>query len=85
MIGGRSPAEYLSQIQTHPQVGLENAEMDAILRSHFIEPSLLRQDSFEAFLPIEKQLLKLIEAAMGKNISQDDVAELETATDEIDV
>ncbi|EBL1410476.1 DUF262 domain-containing protein [Salmonella enterica] len=86
MIGGRSPAEYLSQIQTHPQVGLENAEMDAILRSHFIEPSLLRQDSFEAFFADrKKQLLKLIEAAMGKNISQDDVAELETATDEIDV
>ncbi|HFY9634381.1 TPA: hypothetical protein ACIITR_004644, partial [Salmonella enterica] len=68
MIGGRSPAEYLSQIQTHPQVGLEDAEMDAILRSHFIEPSLLRQDSFEAFFADrKKQLLKLIEAAMGKN------------------
>ncbi|EHU0193528.1 hypothetical protein KYZ92_002828, partial [Salmonella enterica subsp. enterica] len=77
---------YLSQIQTHPQVGLEDAEMDAILLSHFIEPSLLRQDSFEAFFADrKKQLLKLIEAAMGKNISQDDVAELETATDEIDV
>lgn len=54
MIGGRAPAEYLSQIQTHQQVGLDDAEMDIILRSHFIEPSLLRQDGFDAFFADRK-------------------------------
>ncbi|EAO2684589.1 DUF262 domain-containing protein [Salmonella enterica] len=83
MIGGRAPAEYLSQIQTHQQVGLDDAEMDIILRSHFIEPSLLRQDDFDAFFADrKKQLLKLIEQAMGKSIIQDDEFEPEPETEE---
>jgi len=35
--------------------------------SHLIEPSLIRQDNFEAFMKDRQQkLLALIEAAMGK-------------------
>ncbi|HGY1466644.1 TPA: DUF262 domain-containing protein [Klebsiella aerogenes] len=85
MIGGKSPAEYLAQIQMHKQVGLEDTEMDAILRSHFIEPSLLRQNDFaEFFEDRKKQLLRLIEQAMGKKITQDEVAESEREIEEFE-
>lgn len=77
MIGGKSPADYLSQIQNHQQVGLSDEDMDAILESHFISPQLLRTDDFEAFFENRKQqLLALIEQAMGKRISQEDMSEI---------
>lgn len=67
MIGGKAPSLYLAQIQSHAQVLLNAAGMDAILKSHAIEPSLLRADSFEAFYAARRAtLLALIERAMGK-------------------
>lgn len=67
MIGGRAPSLYLAQIQTHVQVQLSDAAMDAILGSHVIDPTLLRGDAFEAFYAARKAaLLGLVERAMGK-------------------
>jgi len=80
MIGGQAPSAYLAQLQTHTQVQLADGEMDAILRSHVMDPSLLRVDSFEAFYSARKAaLLGLVGRAMGKaptapttNVSDDD-------------
>src|SRR5690606_28375296 len=64
MIGGSAPSEYLAHIQRHTQVQLSDDEMDAILRSHAIDPALLRADSFAAFYKARKAaLLVLVERA----------------------
>ncbi|HWJ40666.1 MAG TPA: hypothetical protein VNT29_06015, partial [Candidatus Limnocylindrales bacterium] len=67
MIGGKAPSQYLEQIRSHPQVQIAPAEQDDILRSHLIDPALLRADDFEASFVARKQaLLQLIADAMGK-------------------
>lgn len=71
MIGGRAPSQYLAQIQNHAQVRLLDAGMDEILRTHLIDPALLRADNFEAFYAARKAaLLAIIERAMGKSLAQ---------------
>jgi hypothetical protein len=46
---------------------LTNAEMDEILKSHVIDPALLRGDSFDEFYAARKaSLLAVVERAMGK-------------------
>lgn len=87
MIGGRAPSEYLAQIQKHAQVQLPDAEMNEILGTHLIETSLLRADDFDAFYGARKaELLRLIEKAMGKVITQatESVADDGDADDEDD-
>lgn len=69
IIGGVAPSEYLSKLekgsQTTPSIVREN--LDLFLKSHLIDPNLLRTDSFEAFLADrQKRLLALIEKATGK-------------------
>jgi hypothetical protein len=67
MIGGKAPSQYLAQIQGHAQVKLANAAMDSILKSHVIDPVLLRADSFKEFYAARKTaLLAIVERAMGK-------------------
>jgi hypothetical protein len=67
MIGGKAPSLYLAQIQSHAQVQLSDPAMDVILRSHVVDPALLRGDSFEQFYAARKAaLLGLVERAMGK-------------------
>jgi hypothetical protein len=66
-IGGSAPSKYLAQLQSEPQVKLTNAEMDDILKSHVIDPALLRGDSFQEFYAARKAaLLAIVERAMGK-------------------
>ncbi len=69
IVGGVAPSEYLSKLergsQTTPPIAREN--LDFYLRSHLIDPDLLRADSFDAFLvDRQKRLLALIEQATGK-------------------
>ncbi|SAL79936.1 GmrSD restriction endonuclease domain-containing protein [Caballeronia telluris] len=69
IIGGVAPSEYLAKLEagnsTAPPIG--RARLDEHLESHFIDPVLLRGDSFEAFMSDrQKRLLALIEDAMGK-------------------
>lgn len=68
-IGGAAPSDYLSKLEngnsTTPPIPHDT--LNDYLRSHLIEPELLRSDSFEAFMDDrQKRLLSLIEAAMGK-------------------
>jgi len=71
MIGGRAPSLYLSQIQEHAQVKLGGAAMDDILKSHLIEPALLRADKFYDFYKARKAaLLEIIERTMGKVLAE---------------
>ena len=63
-IGGVAPSVYLARIQKAQ--GLGTAEMDAILRSHLIEPELLRADDFAGFVASRKRrLADLAARAMG--------------------
>jgi hypothetical protein len=78
IIGGVAPSEYLAKLekgdkQTPP---IEPARMDAYLRSHLIDPAILRRDDFDAFMvDRQKRLLGLIEQATGKAAYTGEVAE----------
>ncbi|NJS15192.1 MAG: hypothetical protein HC788_11995, partial [Sphingopyxis sp.] len=51
------------------QVQISEAEQDSILRSHLIDPALLRSDDFNGLMAKRKSaLLEVISAAMGKAI-----------------
>ncbi len=46
---------------------MSSERLDGYLKSHLIDPSLLRADSFDAFMEDrQKQILALIEQATGK-------------------
>jgi hypothetical protein len=67
MIGGSAPSKYLAQLQGHAQVKIDDVAMDAILKSHVIDPALLRTDAFNEFYAARKAaLLAIVERAMGK-------------------
>lgn len=67
MIGGSSPSEYLLQLQNHKTVMLDDAGMDAVLRTHFIEPAFLRANDFDGFIESRRELLlDAISTVMGK-------------------
>lgn len=70
MINHKSiPSDYLAYLQTHKNVMLDDADMDAILRTHLIDPQILRSNDFKAFMETRKQaLLTKIEAVMGKAV-----------------
>jgi hypothetical protein len=72
MIGGKAPSRYLAALEGHPQVGLADSAMDAILASHRIDPDALRADDFERFYARRQEsLLALVEQAMGKAIERE--------------
>jgi len=69
MIGGRAPSEYVRHLQSHKSVQLDDAEMDAILATHNLDPVALRTDDFEAFVDSRRKLmLDQVGKAMGKPI-----------------
>ncbi len=69
IIGGIAPSDYIAKLEegnaeTPP---IEGKRLDAYLKSHLINPSILRADNFEAFMEDrQKHLLVLIEQATGK-------------------
>lgn len=76
IIGGDAPSLYLSRLEagnsTTPSIAPD--QLDAYLRSHLIDPSLLRTDDFESFMADRQaKLLALIEKAMGKEAYKGDV------------
>ena len=72
IIGGNAPSEYIAKLRK--SIGIEDVRMDEILRSHVIEPDLLRNDDFNAFFnKREEALLDRIEKAMGKPIAREAV------------
>lgn len=83
MIGGSAPSAYLQDLQNHAQVQLNNKGLDDILQSHCIPPERLRADDFDGFYNQRKQaLLKLIAAAMGKQILSEGLEAQDDGEDE---
>jgi hypothetical protein len=69
IIGGVAPSQYVAKLEkgneTTPPIN--GQKIDVHLKSHLIDPVLLRADQFEAFMDDrQKRLLTLIEQAMGK-------------------
>jgi len=71
IIGGVAPSEYLAKLERGDSAtpSIDRARLDDYLRSHLIDPGLLRTDDFERFLADrQKQLLRLIEQSTGKAV-----------------
>ncbi len=70
IIQGHAPSKYLERIQKH--AGYDEQRMDVVLRSHVIDPALLRSDDFHGFFEARKEaILSRIELAMGKPVARD--------------
>lgn len=67
-IGGRAPSSYLESIEKNN--GISPDRLDNTLKTHCIDPELLRMDQFHEFIRDRAgHLLDFIETAMGKEIS----------------
>ncbi|WP_331822532.1 hypothetical protein [Aurantimonas sp. A2-1-M11] len=70
IIGGFAPTAYLGKLEagganTPPIVP---GDLDSYLRTHLINPDLLRADDFESFMrDRQERLLAMIEGTMGKS------------------
>jgi len=71
-LGADAPSKYISAI------GSDKAKLDEYLRSHFIEPELLRGDNFEEFFKARhEKLVDQIGEAMGHKVNMDMAADYE--------
>ena len=76
-IGGKAPSIYLRELE---ESGIPPGRLDEILRSHAIDPYLLRRDDFEGFLMTRTQvLMELIGNAMGCRLEYDPLEHLPKA------
>jgi hypothetical protein len=69
IIGGVAPSEYLAKLEKgdNQTPAIAPDKLDIYLRSHLIDPAILRSDNFDAFMADrQKRLLGLIEQATGK-------------------
>ncbi len=72
-LGGQAPSKYAAAIQS--EAGGE-IKLDNHLKTHCIDPGLLRKDEFNKFFEARRQaLIALIEQAMGKRVFTDDTEE----------
>jgi len=87
-IGARAPSVYLERIEQEHETS--SAELDSILRTHLIDPELLRADDFEAFFEARAEALSsLVADAMGKRVveeqgSNEEEVEVEPVEEELD-
>lgn len=69
MIGGKAPSDYLEQLQGHKTVALDDAAMDVILGTHYIDPLFLRKNDYTGFIESRRTLLITeIARVMGKPV-----------------
>ena len=69
-VGGEAPSKYLERLQKTANVTSE--EIDDLLRTHLVNPGIIRTDDFYAFFADRKELiLQRIEQAIGKPIVRD--------------
>ena len=69
-IGGKAPSNYLNRIKV--PVG----DLNGYLRTHLIDPELLRDDDFDGYFAArQKALLRAIHLAMGKPVTSATVEE----------
>jgi len=76
-IGGVAPSAYLAKLEAggRDAPAIAPGALDGYLRSHAVEPALLRADAFDAFMADrEARLLALISAATGHQISRSGAA-----------
>ncbi len=81
VIGGYAPSIYVARVQN--SAGITHEQLDDHLRSHLIDPELLRADDFDKFFQSRRlSLLHRIGAAMGKAIEEAVLPEVdESVTD----
>jgi hypothetical protein len=66
-IGGDAPSVYLKRIEEKDEISAD--KLDAILRTHLIEPQHLRNDDFDAFFRARQEALAgLVAGAMDKPV-----------------
>lgn len=66
-LGGNAPSEYLDRLVRDGAI--TSSRLEDVLKSHWIEPHILRTDAFDVFLRDRAiQLLEAIEAAMGRPV-----------------
>ena len=85
IIGGVAPSKYIGKLEagneTTPSIARD--KLDVYLKSHLINPELLRADDFPAFMEDRQgRLLSLIEQATGKAAYSGSVAEEGVDVDE---
>lgn len=69
VIGGIAPSQYVARLEKGNNVtpAIRSENLDVYLKSHLIDPTLLRADNFDEFMEDrQKRLLRLIEQATGK-------------------
>lgn len=84
IIGGAAPSIYLTQLErgNTETPAIEPVALEAYLKSHAIDPALLRANEFDKFMEDrQKRLIELIERATGNLVYQDQATSL---TEEID-
>ncbi len=78
IVRGDAPSVYLKRIED--EHNLSSALLDDILRTHLIDPALLRADDFDGFIADRKvRLSSLAATAMGKPVV--DLHDVESASD----
>lgn len=73
ILSGAAPSDYLAKLEKggNGAPPIPSDQLDDFLRSHLIDPALLRANAFEAFMADrEGRLLSLIERATGHAISR---------------
>lgn len=78
IVGGAAPSAYLAKLEQGNAANppITRATLDALLRTHLIDPDLLWADQFADFMADrQKRLLALIERATGKPVYGGPVAE----------
>ena len=78
IIGGVAPSQYIAKLERGNETtpAIDGDRLDSYLRSHLIDPALLRADNFQAFMEDRQtRLLSLIEQATGKSAYTGGVAE----------
>lgn len=78
IIGGVAPSEYLAKLERGDKhtPAIDRKNLDAYLRSHLINPDILRSDDFDTFMADrQRQLLRLIEQATGKTAYTGEIPE----------
>lgn len=83
IIGGNAPSKYLQTLQKSQHGDMSAERMDEVLKTHAIEPALLRADDFDGFFEARRvALLQRIASAMGKPVAGVPVQEPVTETEE---
>ncbi|MFC7458045.1 DUF262 domain-containing protein [Brachybacterium sp. GCM10030267] len=68
-LSGDSPSVYMKRLDAK---GLSPDEVDAHIRTHAIDPALLRSGDFDAFLDDRRaRMVAILEKAMGKAVARD--------------